>query len=215
VPRTADCGSATRGGCTAARFAVNEWSVSVPGPSSRAIHVLTATGAPGSAPAVIEGTDHRVVDTQIGGRAVFVVQRDGAGDTLTYKVPRAGDALHIVVDAPRGTTGRSDATAAVEGDQCAVTVRAHAGAGGLDGQPLIVRVTNDCAISEDATRQGFTPPAGVDPDPRPPRPGAGVGGGDDDGSVDGGCGCRTEGGAASASLMAALVALTWWTRRRR
>jgi uncharacterized protein (TIGR03382 family) len=181
--------------------------VSVPGPSSRAIHVLAAADAATTAPRVTDNEGVRVVDVTVGGRAVFVVERESAG-ALTYRAPKAGDALHVVVDAPRGNRGRSDVTVTAAGDSCEVAVTARDGDGGFDGGPLVLRVDNDCVAAEDPTRDGFVPPGGVDP--RPGQPG--TPGDDDGGDLAGGCGCGAGGAGGLAPAVLALLALL---RRRR
>jgi MYXO-CTERM domain-containing protein len=199
----------TRGGCDVGRFATHEWRISVPGPSSRAIHVMTAADAAATAPRVTETDGVRVTDLTVGTRAVMVVQRDGTG-ALTYRAPRAGDALHVVVDAPVGAGGRSDVTATADGDACAISVAARSGDGGFDGKPLVLKVSNDCTVEEDATRDAFTPPGATDP--RPSNPGD-PGANPDGDELSGGCGCRTGGGAPSLALVV-LVGAALLRRRR-
>jgi uncharacterized protein (TIGR03382 family) len=206
VPVNGQC-PGERGSCDVGRFATHEWAVSVPGPSSRAIHVLAAADAATTAPRVTDNEGVRVVDVTVGGRAVFVVERESAG-ALTYRTPKAGDALHVVVDAPRGNRGRSDVTVTAAGDSCEVAVTARDGDGGFDGGPLVLRVDNDCVAAEDPTRDGFVPPGGVDP--RPGQPG--TPGDDDGGDLAGGCGCGAGGAGGLAPAALALLALL---RRRR
>lgn len=208
VPVMSQC-PGERGTCDVGRFATHEWRVSVPGPSSRAIHVLSAAGAAGPAPRVTDNEGVRVVDVTVGDRAVFVVERESDG-ALTYRTPKAGDALHVVVDAPRGNRGRSNVTVTAAGDSCEVAVTAADGDAGFDGQPLVLRVDNDCVAAEDPTRDGFVPPGGVDP--RPGQPGT-PGDDDDSGDLAGGCGCGAGGGAGG--LVPAALALLALARRRR
>jgi uncharacterized protein (TIGR03382 family) len=95
------------------------------------------------------------------------------------------------------------------GDSCEVAVTARDGDGGFDGQPLVLRVDNDCVAAEDPTRDGFVPPGGVDP--RPGQPGT-PGDDDDGGDLAGGCGCGAGGAGGLAPAALALLALL---RRRR
>ena len=219
LPVAQSCDSMPQGKCDKSRFPGSEWRVDVTGPAARAIHVLNASGTAVTGPRVTEFAGGRVVDTTVGGRAVFVVQRDGDGP-LTYRAPRAGDALHVIVDAPRGASGRSDVTATSDGTDCVISVAARAGDGGFDGKPVVARVSAECAVEEDATREAFTPPPAVDPRPgEPGTPGTPTDPNDpndpDAGGVSGGCGCHAGGGVAGAIGPAMMAMLAFYRRRRR
>jgi hypothetical protein len=125
---------------------------------------------------------------------------DGAlANKLSYAAP-AG--VHVVVDAPVDSAGKSDVSATLDGSNCRVTVTPHQGsATGYDGRPLIVRLDTVCNVSDDGTQvmpplgggavgTGGTPNAMGGSSAGPPNNGsAGEGGSASDGSAN-------EGGAA-------------------
>jgi len=217
TPPTSDSCTDPPGACEVARFPVHEWSLSVPGPTSEAVHVLSAGGAAAEAPYVAPGTvGYRSVELKVGIRQVAVIVADAGSRSLTYRAT-LGDRTHVVLGAPAGASGRADVTATASGDHCEITVAPHDGDGGMDARPLILTVDDQCQAVEDPTRDGFMPPPAEDPPPGNGFPdggtgGGGGGGGDDDGALTGGC-CETGGGASS--LAPALIAGALLLRRRR
>jgi hypothetical protein len=156
-PRVGDCTLKCAhpcGSCDATRFAVDRYSLKVPGPWAAAIHVIDGLAA-SEAPARVGPLDDRgVMGASIlrGSRQTFVVAssaRDGAaGETLTYRLPGGTPARHIVFDAPEDTAGRSKVTTTVEEGGCRVTISAGPG---LAGRPLMFRVSGareGCAATE-------------------------------------------------------------------
>jgi hypothetical protein len=58
--------------------------------------------------------------------------------------------VHVVLDAPVDAGGQSDLTAARDGSDCQVQVKAHSGSGkAVAGRPLIVRLGADCTVQDD------------------------------------------------------------------
>lgn len=160
-PADDSCDTVTRGGCDHARFAVDEYSVQLPGPRALAIHVLDALGA-GEAPsqtAVIEG-GAVVGATVIRGKSTTHViassANDGAvGSTLSYALGSGG--RHVVFDAPVDVAGKSTVTVAAKDGKCRVTITAG---GTLPGQPLVFVTSapaEGCKLAED----GDVPSASV------------------------------------------------------
>jgi hypothetical protein len=99
-----------------------------------------------------------------GAERVAVIASDAAipvVGTLSYRVPAAGGALHVVLDAPSDATGQSDVTAVRDGADCQLELTAHVAGGlGIAGKPLIVRVKEDCTVSDDGTQAPLEPDAG-------------------------------------------------------
>jgi hypothetical protein len=77
--------------------------------------------------------------------------KDGvSGATMTYGVPGATAARHVVYDAPEATDGSSHVSATASGGRCVVAITAGTG-GGLTGHPLMFTVgaaSGGCAVSD-------------------------------------------------------------------
>jgi hypothetical protein len=154
------------GACSAARFDVNEYALTLPGAEVVAVHVIDALGqneAPaevatlGAGGAGVVGASVRRANKQ-----TFVVaaaaSRASPPATLGYRVPGAQPARHVVFDAPDAGTGRTSVTATAGADgSCAVTlaptVSALAAGGKVVGaRPAVFMVapaSGRCAITED------------------------------------------------------------------
>jgi hypothetical protein len=193
MPQGSECPSSDHA-CDVSRLpSGTEYRIDVSGPEAMAIHVVAARGA-GDEPAAhqkLEGAGYRgVVVTRADGPVAVVASDAADGATpssLSYTGP--SDALHVVVDAPVDAAGKSDVTATQDGANCVVTVKRHAGGGeGYDGEPLVVRLGADCAVSDDGSQ--------MQPDPmHPPAPLPGDDGSGGEGSLSGGDGL---GGSADA-----------------
>ncbi len=199
----------TRGNCSAARFAGNQWGLAVPGATKRAVTIVDASAASAAIPAeaiVTSAAGVDVIAAERDGRWIAVVSTETpsngpGGGPLTYRTRGGQPATHVVVDAPRGSEGRSDVTGAQVGGDCEITVSARDGGGGYDGQPLVLDVAADCSVSEDPGTDPFQPPTGIDPGPG-------------DGGSDGGC-CGAGAGPTSLVLAALLAPMLLRRRRRR
>ncbi|MCL4225343.1 MAG: hypothetical protein KJZ91_12850 [Myxococcales bacterium] len=208
LPR-GDCFSGQpRGDCDRSRLDGDEWAVAVPGPSARAITIVDASPAAAGEPVVATVTGAGGVDVvgaERGGRWLAVVtattpSSGPGGPALTYRTRGGLAATHVVVDAPRGRGGRSDVSARADGGECEVTVTARDSGGGLDGEPLVLRLDAGCAVTEDPARDPFVAPTGSDPAPGDP------------GEAGGCCGA---GAAPGSVVLTALLAPLLGRRRRR
>lgn len=221
-----DCFSgATRGGCDIPRFAIDEWTMVVPGPTMEAAHAIDAAVYKERQPApAVEKQGAVSVITAKRGDATFVVAV-GGGKGITYK---AAAGTHAVLDGP------ADANVSAVADKggCAVTV---GGGGGtkVSGRPAVFRLDAACAVVADGTLA--QPLAGPSPD-SPVDGGAaavaeardggegGGGGGGDDGSIgtpqgtlprsarSGCCGAQATPGSPIAM---ALLVIAWLASTRR
>ncbi|HMF40423.1 MAG TPA: MYXO-CTERM sorting domain-containing protein [Polyangia bacterium] len=217
------------GACAAARFAVDDYTVTVPGPYAQALHVIDGLGA-GETPAEVGSLNDDNFDPApkqnagVIGAAVYrsskqsyvvaSAAQDGApADPMTYGVPGGSAGRHVVFDAPEAGDGTSKVTAAAAGSRCVVTVTAGSG-GGFTGHPLMFQVAaaaDGCTVTED-TNVG----------PGMPPPGGGVGGTGSGGSggitgggsTKGGCGCAID-PAGSSAIVALLLGAGWLLRRAR
>jgi hypothetical protein len=149
------------------------------------------------------------------GRQIAVVANDtgdaAPGAALSYRAPAVQGALHVVVDAPVGSQGRSDVSATLEGSECAVTVvERQDSTGGHPGIPLAFGLTATCAVLEEpgepSSAGGAAGASGTGANgaavPRPQ-------------DMSGGCGCRvSEGIGLSLAAIAAAVAALFASRRR-
>ncbi|HKA89887.1 MAG TPA: hypothetical protein VKE22_19635 [Haliangiales bacterium] len=213
------------GACTNARFAVDDYTVKVPGPGAVAIHVIDGLGA-AEDPALVGSLNDDNFDpppkqnagvigaaVYRGSKQTFVVASSGAdgqvGATMTYGIPGGSASRHIVFDAPEDASGKSVVSASAMAGRCVIQIVAGAG---FAGRPLmfsVVTAGGGCAVSEDTN----VPPGG-------PPPGGGVVPGADAGpggpgvgpkEVVGGCSLAP----ASPPPIAALVAIAWLVARRR
>jgi MYXO-CTERM domain-containing protein len=225
------------GTCAAARFAVDDYTVSVPGPYAEAIHVFDGL-ASGESPAQVGTLNDDNFDPApkmnagVIGAAVYRAQKqsyvvassaqDGApANPMTYGVPGGSAARHIVFDAPEAGDGTSAVSAAAQGSRCVVTVTPGSG-GGFAGHPLMFQVaaaSDGCTVTED-TNVG----------PGMPPPGGGVTGGGGTGMItvtgtggmggahgtgaSGGCGCAVVSGGPPA-IVVALLGVGWLVGRVR
>jgi hypothetical protein len=215
------------GSCAAARFAVDEYSVVVPGPWAVAIHVIDGLGA-GEAAAQTGSLNDDTLDPAPkqnagiigaavlrGGKQSYVIASSSssgvaADSGMIYATPGGTAARHVVYDAPEASDGTSTVAASVQGDRCVVTIGAGMG-DGFSGHPLVFRVATSgdrCAVSDEISVAAV--PAGT-------TGGDSVSGaatGAAPGTVSGrpGCGCAT-GGSHGASL-ALLVAFASVVRLR-
>ncbi len=169
---TVNCNDAC-GACFSARFAVDEYSVAVPGPWAVAVHVLDGLGA-GEAQAVVGSMNDDVTDPapkQNGGVLGAAVSRSGkqsyvvassamkgaSGATMTYGVPGGSGSRHVVFDAPEDAGGKSTVSVAAQGGRCVITITAGAG---FAGHPLFFDVA-DAASGCTVTEGADMPPAAV------------------------------------------------------
>lgn len=220
-PAVDNCDSGPFGACTNARFAVDEYSLTVPGPQALAIHVLDGLGASES-PADVRSMNDAPIDAAgqnagVVGAAVFrnktmtyVVAssaRDGAaGATLTYGTPGDSGARHVVFDAPEDASGSSTVSVAANDGRCVVSITAGAG---FKGRPLMFTVSS-AADGCKATDDPDAPPAAVPPG-EPIGPGGGGSVTDTPTTESSGCGCTTprhrEAPALALLALLALVSL--------
>lgn len=232
------------GACTAARFAVDAYTVAVPGPYAQALHVIDGLAAGESAALVgsLNDDDFDPAPKQnaaVIGAAVYRASKqsyvvasaaqDGASpNPMTYGVPGGSAGRHIVYDAPEASDGTSTVTAAAAGGRCVVTVTPGGGAG-LTGHPLMFQVAtaaNGCGVTEDTNiPPGMPPPGGggssggsTGSGGAGPTGGGGAGGGGGStgasGSVAGGCGCHVD-PASPSGIVAQLLAAGWLLGRLR
>jgi hypothetical protein len=171
MPQGTECPSSSHG-CDISKLANgSEYRLDVSGPDALALHVVeTQASASGSSPAaeLVDGVGFRGVRLRDGERSVAIVTaKDRNAASLSYRVPAADGALHVVVDAPVDNNGKSDVKAVREGTDCHVDVTPHQGAGsGLSGRPLVLRANGDCTFSDDGEQaaqdsSGFDPVAGT------------------------------------------------------
>lgn len=170
------------GSCTNARFAVDDYTLRVPGPWAVAIHVIDGLGSE-EAPARVasmNGDDldpapkqnDGVIGAAVlrGGKQSFVVassRDDGRTDAMmAYRVPGGSASRHVVFDAPEDGDGRSSVTARADAGRCVVTITAGAA---YAGRPLMFSVESagrGCLVTEDANAA----PGDVPPRSQVPRP---------------------------------------------
>lgn len=173
MPHGTECPSSSHG-CDISKLAAgSEYRLDVSGPDAQAVHVVDTQANAGSSPPpaeLLDGPGFRGVRISDGERNVAVLTaKDGKAGTLSYRVPATVGAMHVVVDAPVDANGASDVSSVRDGTDCRVDVTAHQSAGpGLSGRPLVLRVGDDCAVSDD----GEQPVAG----PADLGPSAGTGG---------------------------------------
>jgi len=139
--------------CDAARFPVDEYAVSVPGPWAVAVHVIDGL-ATADAPATVGSMNDDATDPApkancgvLGaavlraGKQSYVVAssaRQGAlAATMTYAVPGGAASRHVVFDAPEDANGKSLVSVSASGGRCVVVVTAGEG---YQGHPLVFDV---------------------------------------------------------------------------
>jgi hypothetical protein len=217
------------GQCNAARFAVDEYSLSVPGTWAVAIHVIDGTGSSEAAAQVGSLNDDNfdpapkqnagVIGAAVfrGSKQSYVVAtsaQDGAtGDSMTYGVPGTSAARHIVFDAPEAGDGSSSVTAAAQSGRCVITIGAGSG-GGIAGHPLMFQVaaaSDGCGVTAGTDVVPGTPPPGGGVDPNPPGKGGPMG----SGAVTGGCCAITSGRTRGTWTMALMMLACIVASRRR
>jgi MYXO-CTERM domain-containing protein len=164
--------------CSAARFAVDEYSLVVPGDWAVAIHVIDGLAASDQAAEVGSLNDDNfdpapkknagVIGAAVyrGSKQTYVVassaQDGAAGAMLTYSVPGGSAARHIVYDAPEASDATSSVTSSVDGDRCTLSIQAGSG-GGITGHPLMFQVgpaSGGCTVKEDTDVPAASPPPG-------------------------------------------------------
>jgi MYXO-CTERM domain-containing protein len=209
-PTVGDCFSTPAfGACTAVRFQVDEYTAKVPGPNALAIHVVDGIGATESPATVASMTDATIDPTHANAGVVgAAVTRNGvvsyvvassapmgaSGATMTYSVPGATPARHVVYDAPESSNGESSVTAAAQAGACVLTITAGSG---FTGHPLMFGMASaggGCTVTDGTA---LPPNTGGGPD-------AGTGGGDGGGvgsgaDASGGGGGANDGGANGAA----------------
>ncbi len=199
-------GNCYDGTCINVRFPVDEYSVKVPGPFAVAIHAIDGLGA-SEDPAQIGSLNDDNFDpepkqnTGVIGAAVYRSMKqsyvvassaqDGAsGASMSYGIPAADPARHVVFDAPEASDGSSSVAAVAQGGRCVLTITPGSG-GGITGHPLMFQTdsaTNGCTVTASTDVGSAQPPpgGGVDPIGQNPNTG-GTGAAAKDKS---GCGCR-------------------------
>lgn len=212
----------TRGNCAAARFPVNDYLLTVAGEEATAIHVLDIAGTKDALTTARTTTapDHRVISFDRGKRHASLVLATREQPALTYRAPPGH---HVVLDAPGTKSGHATVTAARDGTSCVVTVKSAA-SGGMDARPLVLALSETCAVAEDPT-QTHPAPVSLDgvtfpvadaeappPAPAPPPPAIAPAR-----YSRGGCGCEAPRGApaSGAGLALAGFALAVSVRRAR
>jgi MYXO-CTERM domain-containing protein len=234
-PEVGDCSlscSYPCGGCDAARFPVDKYSVKVPGPWAVAVHAIDALAA-GEMPATVASINDDSVDPApkqnagVLGAAVYRGQKqtyvvassaqDGASPaTMTYGVPGGSASRHVVFDAPEDADGKSKVTAAVSGDRCVITITAGSG---FAGRPLMFTVgsaADGCKATESTDVGPGMPPPGTGGAGGSGAGGEGAGGGGGSGKSSGHCGCRVgEEKDSGAGALVLLLGLGYVARRRR
>jgi hypothetical protein len=187
-----------RGKCDAARFPVTDYRVELAGPEPRAVHVIDATAANGSASHTrISGDGWAGVRVQ-GTRDAVVVWPSRPGAGFTYRAPKGKAVTHVVLDAP-AADGKASVTAAPDGAACVVTVAAG---GTFVATPVIVTLDDACAVAADPEE-----PSGVSGErkPAPVRSKSRV--------RRGGC-CGAQSTPGSPLAMSVVVVALLWRRRR-
>jgi MYXO-CTERM domain-containing protein len=185
MPQASECPSSDRK-CDISRLPEGtEYRLDVAGPSAFAIHVVSGRAADAAAISsqALEGSGFRGVIHGSGASAVAVITNDTPdgvlGSSLVYQVPAGSGLAHVVVDAPVNADGKSNVTAVRDGSNCRVEVTPANGSGtSFEGQPLVVRTSADCALSDDGTRAPVTPgsPGGEEVPQEEPGDGPGTAG---------------------------------------
>ena len=94
-----------KGKCDAARLAVTDFRVTIPGAKPRAVHTIAATSAAKPASSKLGGEAWSGV--RVGGvRDAVVVWPTAPGRPFDYQVPRGAAVTHVILDAPKGRGDR-------------------------------------------------------------------------------------------------------------
>jgi len=218
------------GKCDAARFAVDKYSVKVPGPFATAVHVIDGLGNGETAivgslnddtydPAPKQNTGVMGAAVYRGTKQSYVVASsamDGASaSTMTYGVPGDSASRQIVFDAPEDDNGQSTVSAVAQSGRCVFNIVAGAG---FTGHPLMFGVSSaadGCAVKEDTAVPAAEPPKGGG---ATASSGGSSGGGDDASNPSKGCSCgiaRPSTDHCVTLLMGALFVSIAVRRRRR
>jgi hypothetical protein len=166
MPQASECPSSSHT-CDVSKLAAGtEYRIDVAGPAAAAIHVVNAAAPGAEAPGeLLSGSGYRGVLVRRATASVAVIAADGSAalpQVLSYRVPAAAGAVHVVVDAPTDAAGASDVSAVRDGADCKVEVKAHTGAEpGLDGRPLVLRLQADCSLQDDGTQEPLVPDPGA------------------------------------------------------
>jgi hypothetical protein len=176
MPRAEECPSSSHT-CDISKLpSGSEYRIDVAGGSAFAIHVVSArAGVAAQNAKLLAGSGFKgALLERVGGNVAVITSDAGTpAAALSYGVPAANGARHVVLDAPVNAAGESDVVAVREGSDCKVQVVPHVGVGpGLPGRPLIVAVQSDCSVRDD----GLMPPATSDLDPTSGGASAGHGG---------------------------------------
>lgn len=139
-----------RGNCNAARFPVNDHTVTLKGKNAVAVHVIDVgpSREKPTPPKTWNAADHRVVSFTRGTSSASVIIGEPATANAATLLYRADPGRHVVLDGPGTSTGRATATAERDGAQCRVTVRATR-EGGMDARPLALVLSPTCEVKED------------------------------------------------------------------
>jgi hypothetical protein len=180
-----------KGQCDAARFAVTDYRLIVPGPEPRAVHAIAATGG-STKPTATKLGDKDWSGVQIGGvRDAVVVWPTKPGAAFTYRAPRG---THVILDGPPAAT----ITATAEGTACVVDVKP----GGDRKAPAILSLDAACAVALDPEADNAASAIGTKPPPvaksQPRRSGC----------------CGAQATPTSPIAMTVVVALLLLVRRR-
>jgi len=214
------------GKCDAARFAVDKYSVKVPGPFATAIHVIDGLGS--GETAIVGSLNDDTYDPApkqnagVIGAAVYrgtkqnYVVASSAPDgvspaTMTYGVPGDSASRQIVFDAPEDSAGSSAVSAVAVGGRCVLSIVAGSG---FAGHPLMFGVSSavdGCAVKADTEVAAGEPPKGGGATPV----GSGSSAGEDSLSSSKGCGCGLARHSRRSDLVLTSVLLVSMLARRR
>ena len=186
-----------KGSCTAARFAVTDYRVELPGPAPSSVHVIAATGSSTPKQEPIAGTGWNGVHLS-GVRDAVVVWRADATGPFAYTAPKAAAMTHVILDAP-DQDGKATVTARPDGDHCAIGVSAG---GEVSARPVIVTIDASCKVIADPeapASSAVQSRASRASDPRSARAGC----------------CGAEAAPGSSIAMAGVVLVLALGRRRR
>jgi len=208
--------------CDVARFAVDKYAVTVPGPWAVAIHVIDGLAAAEAQAEVgsINDDNFDPAPKQNGavlGAAIYRTTKqsyvvaasamDGVSPaTMSLRVPGGSPSRHIVFDAPEAADGTSSVTATVQSGRCVLTITAGS-SGGFAGHPLMFAVgdaASGCTASDTTNVAPGAPPPGGEASPAGPT-----------GSGTPAAAPPAPAEAAPPAARAAVVAAARWRKRRR